>query len=100
MTKEKLRKFELVFIVDANLAGDQKEEVLNQVTDSVKKHGGNVINSQVWLEKQKFTFPMKKLKEGSYYLVNFESDGSGNVKIKSDLRINEKVLRISIVQCD
>ena len=100
MTECKARKYEMVLIVDANAAKEKKDEILKQAVDVIKKHGGNVINSQVWLEKQKFTFQIKKVKEGTYFLVNFEGDGSGNAMIRSDLRLSEDVLRFEVVKVD
>ena len=57
---EQKRKYELVVIVDAKLTNESKETVRKEVADLVNKHGGKVINSQVWLEKHKFTFEIKK----------------------------------------
>ena len=57
---ELVRKYELVVIVDAKLTNEVKEAVRKEVTDAINKHGGKVINSQVWLEKHKLTFQIKK----------------------------------------
>jgi len=54
------------------------------------------VNSQVWIEKQKFTFKIKKKKEGAYYLINFEGPGSKLAKIQRNLRLKEYILRFSI----
>ena len=72
MEKNELtRKYELVVIVDAKLTNEMKEAVRKEVTDTINKRGGKVINSQVWLEKHKLTFQIKKCNEGTYYLINF-----------------------------
>ena len=65
-------KYELVVIINAQLNQEEKDKVFKQATDGVLKGGGKVINSQVWLERHKFTFRMKKCSEGTYYLINFE----------------------------
>ena len=90
---ETLRKYELMVIVDAKLTADQKEQIFKEITDMIQKYKAKVINSKVWLERQKLTFPIKRQQEGTYYLINFEGDGSANNKINTDLRLNEKVLR-------
>ncbi len=91
-------KYELVVIVDATLLQEEKEKVNKEVCDTIGKCDGQVINSQVWLDKQKFSFRMKKRTEGTYYLINFESPRSSLVKIRQLLKINEKVLRSLIVK--
>ena len=57
---ENISKYELVFIVDAQLTDEEKESVCKGVTEIISKAGGKVINRQVWLERQKFTFLIKK----------------------------------------
>ncbi|MCA9402016.1 MAG: 30S ribosomal protein S6 [Candidatus Omnitrophica bacterium] len=94
---ELLRKYELVVIVDSRLSEEEKDGVVKEVTGYISKNGGNVVNSKVWLDKQKFTFEIKKKTEGTYYLINFESDGQGIDKIQGALRLHDKVLRSSIL---
>ena len=78
-----MNKYELVYIVDAHLALDVKNEISKQVLDAVTKAEGKVVNNSVWLEKQRFTFPIKKCQEGTYYLVNVEAY-TANAKILID----------------
>lgn len=88
-----MNKYELVVIIDAQKAPPEKEEIYKQLTDAVLKGGGKVNAAQVWLERQKFSFNIKKKSEGTYYLVNFESAASSLAKIKEFLRLNENILR-------
>ncbi|MCR4337823.1 MAG: 30S ribosomal protein S6 [Candidatus Omnitrophica bacterium] len=91
-------KYELVVVVDAALSPDKREHVIKDIGETIVKCGGKVINSKVWLEKHKFSFPMKKRLEGAYYLINFEGKRSGNVELRHLLRVNEEVLRSMILQ--
>ena len=95
-----LKKYELVVIIDAHLPNDQKEAVCKEVKDATQGAGAKVINSQVWMERHKFTFQIKKHKEGTYYLINLESDGSMNSKIRDELRLKENILRFAITKVD
>ena len=97
---ETITKYELMLILDAHMSTDNKEQVLKGVAELINKSGGKVINSQVWSEKQKFTFEIKKHKEGTYYLVNFEGEGNTVAKIESALKLNEKVLRSVVVKAE
>ena len=94
------KKYELVLIVDAKLTNESKEAIRKEVAESISKHGGKVINSQVWLEKQKLTFQIKKCGEGTYYLINFEGEGDVADKVKAGLRLNEKVLRFMFIRAE
>ena len=91
-------KYELVVIVDATLLQEEKERINKEVCDTIVKYDGQVINSQVWLDKQKFSFRMKKRTEGTYYLINFECLKSSVAQLRQILRINENILRFLIIK--
>jgi len=93
-----LTKYELVIIIDAKLSSEEKDSVYKEVAEMIKKSGGKIINSQVWLEKHRFSFTIKKLDEGTYYLINFEGDSSVNGKLYPLFKLNEKILRFIIYQ--
>ena len=91
-------KYELVVIVDATLLQEEKERINKEVCDTITKCEGQVINSQVWLDKQKFSFRMKKRTEGTYYLINFECPKPAVANLRQILRINENILRFLIIK--
>ena len=93
-------KYEMVFIIDSKLTPDEKENAHKEVTDTITKSGGKIINSQLWLDKHRFSFPIQKRLEGTYYLINFEGASSTNEKIKSFLKLNERVLRYLIARAE
>jgi len=93
-----MEKYELVAIIDANLLSDEKETIIREASDVIAKCEGKVINSQVWIDKHKFPFRMKKCQEGTYYLINFESQTSAISKMRQILKLNEKILRSLIIR--
>jgi small subunit ribosomal protein S6 len=93
-----IRKYELMLIVDAKLTNEEKEVINKEVSDLLQKSGAKMINNQVWNEKHRFTFRIKKCTEGTYYLINFESDTQVANHFRSLLRLNEKILRFGIIQ--
>lgn len=95
-----VRKYELVVIVDAKQTNETKETVRKEVADLISKHGGKVINSQVWLEKHKLTFEIKKCTEGAYYLINFEGNSEVVNKVQPLLRLKEKILRFAFIKVE
>lgn len=93
-------KYELIMIVDAAISQDEKNTIVKESNDAITKNSGKVINSQVWLEKQRFFFRMKKRNEGTYYLINFESPHPAVAQIRESLRLNEKVIRSLITEVE
>jgi len=95
-----VRKYELVLIIDAKLTSEIKETVRKEAADLINKHGGKVINSQIWLEKHKLTFQIKKCDEGTYYIINFEGGNDVVAKVKPSLKLNEKILRFIFIRVE
>ena len=95
-----LSKYELVVILSAAMTEDAKQEIIKGVSETVTKSGGKVINSQVWFDKHKLTFSISKIKEATYFLINFEAEGDTASKVNAVLRLNEKVLRFGIFNVD
>ncbi len=95
-----MTKYELVVILDAHSNQEEKETIIKQTADAIAKGGGKVINSQVWLEKHKLTFKIKRRTEGTYYLINFECASSATPKIRQILSTNEDILRSAITKIE
>ena len=93
-------KYELVVIVDANLSQQEKESVWKECGDVISKSDGKILNSQVWLDKHKMSFRMKKCWEATHYLINFESLRSGIAKMRQLFGLNERILRFLIIRVE
>ena len=93
-------KYELVVIVDAALPQADKEAVVKEAAESITKTGGQIILNQVWFKKQKMSFRLKKVIEGTYYLITFETARAGIAAIRQTLRLNERILRSLITRVE
>ena len=93
-----MNKYELMSIVNSHLTPDEKDSIYKQATDCVIKGGGKVINAQVWLDKHKLTFTIKKCSEATFYLINFEAAAAALSSIRDLLRLNENVLRFLMIR--
>ena len=95
-----MNKYELVYIVDAHAPQSTKDDVAKQVADALAKTEIKLVSSQLWLDRHKMSFPIQKIGEGSYYLLNLEAKSSSVAKLQSILRINEQILRFMTVRAD
>ena len=93
-------KYELMAIVDAHLSQDDKDAIVKDVCDTVTKAKGNSVNTQIWFEKQKLSFEIKKKTEGTYYLINFEAPKASVASIRGELRLKEQLLRYLILEVE
>ena len=95
-----MNKYELVYIIDAHAPQSTKDEVAKQVADSITKSQAKLVNTQIWLERHKMSFPINKVSEGTYYLLNVEGPSDAVSKLQGLLRINEQVLRFLTIRAD
>jgi small subunit ribosomal protein S6 len=95
-----MNKYELVYIVDAHAPQNTKDDIAKQVADALGKAEIKVAKSQVWLERHKMSFPIQKIIEGTYYLLNLECPTASITKVQALLRLNEQVLRFMTVRAE
>lgn len=91
-------KYELVVIVDAASPQEEKETIVKDAIETINKCEGKLVNRNVWIEKHRFSFPIKKRREGTYYILNFEVPPSGVSKLRQLLKLNENILRTLLVR--
>ncbi len=93
-----MNKYELVYIVDAHASQTIKDEIAKQMADSLNKSDIKLVNNQMWLERHKMSFPIQKIIEGTYYLLNIEAKTSSIAKLHGLLRLNEQILRFMTIK--
>ena len=69
------------------------EKVMDEVRNILLKSEAQIKLDEVWDKRRKLAYPVKKEKEALYYRVEFSVGTQSIDKIKSQLRINENVLR-------
>jgi len=92
-----MKSYEGMFIFKPDLTKEEAEKVLGQVKDILKKNNGSPKEIKE-TGKQKLTYPIKKYKEGLYYLINFDIKPDSIAKIKRAFSLNESIVRELIVK--
>jgi small subunit ribosomal protein S6 len=95
-----MNKYELVYIVDAHAPQSVRDEIAKQVSDSAAKADVKIVNSQLWMERQKMSFPINKVSDGAYYLLNIVAMTAGVNKFQALLRLNEQILRFLAIRVE
>ena len=93
-----MNKYEFVYIIDAHASQSIKEEIAKQVADAAAKAEVKMVNSQIWLEKHRMSFPINKIWEGTYYMLNLEAQSTAINKMQAILRINDQILRFLTIR--
>ena len=91
-----MRNYEILFIVDASIAEEEREKVIASVSELIAKVGGNASEPDKW-GVRKYAYPINYKSEGFYCLINFEAEDSAIASITSKLNINKNIVRQMIV---
>ncbi|MDP6685758.1 MAG: 30S ribosomal protein S6 [Candidatus Omnitrophota bacterium] len=90
-----MRKYEAMLIFKSDLSKEGLEKLVTQVKGAIEKNKGSISQSREW-GKQRLAYPIKKYKEGLYYIVNFNIEPDSISKIKRAFSLNESILRALI----
>lgn len=87
-----MNSYELVFILK-----EDKEETTNKIKKYIEDLTGKIQSSEKWGKKD-FTYPIKKLKAGYYFLwkINFSQDKIQEFKKKLDF--DEEIVRYLLLK--
>jgi len=92
-----MKKYEALFILKPDLSEDDKKLLFAQLGEAIAKRKGIIGNAGVWGEKRKLYFPLKRYREGLYYLLGFEALPASIDEIRHAYRLNENILRDLII---
>ena len=95
-----MKKYEAMFIIKPDLSEDEKKTLFNQISDAVAKNNGNVSEGSVWPERRKLYFPIKRYREGIYYVLNFTVEPKTITDINHAYKLNENILRVLITKLE
>lgn len=93
-----MNRYEALFILRSNLNKEKFKDLIDWLKMVIDKYKGKVISSEVWQESRKLAYPIKKEVEGTYYLLNFNSEPGVISKIHEEYRLNDNILRFIILR--
>lgn len=91
-----MRKYEVVYILHPSLDEEAINARLEKFKGVIENGGGVVENVDVW-GKRKLAYPIAKVNEGFYTLLNFNADTELPKELDRVFRITDGVIRHMIV---
>jgi len=95
--EDKLRDYELVFIVSPEVAEDRLDATIETVSQWVTSKGGVVSQVERW-GKRRLAYPIRHFAEGNYVLFRLKLDPGRNQELDTSLKISEEILRHLLVR--
>mgnify|MGYP000306617586 CR=1 FL=1 len=95
-----MRNYELTFIIDPVLSGDEIKATANKYIDQVKAAGSEIVYINEWGLRQ-LAYPINNRSTGIYYTIEFAHETGALVdEVELALRRDEKVMRFLTVKLD
>ena len=92
-----MTKYEMLYVLDANLAEEATEALIKKFEDLVTVGGGAIEATDRWGVK-KLQYPINYKTEGYYVLMTFEANPSQIVEIERVASITDGVIRRMITK--
>ena len=94
-----MNKYELALVVSAKIDDEARAAVVSRAKSYIERFGGQVGETEEW-GKRKLAYEINKEREGFYYFIQFESEGSCPNELEKRMRIMDNVLRYLTVSKD
>ena len=94
-----MRYYEAIFIAQPNLEHDELSRLIDETKDMFEKRGGEILYKEV-MGKKRLAYPIQKQRFGTYVLLQYQGDGTGNTRLNKDLELKENILAHMIVRID
>lgn len=93
-------QYEVTFIVDPVLSGDEIKETAQVYEDLLKDEGSSIVNMNAMGLKQ-LAYSIKNRTSGVYYCIEFQAEQGATIpKMELALRRDERILRFLTVKLD
>lgn len=92
-----LRDYELVLVISPEVAEEEFETTIDDVSWFITEKGGIIADIERW-GKRRLAYPIVHFVEGSYVLTRFKLRPALGKELEANLRISEKVLRHLLIR--
>ncbi len=94
-----MNKYEFILVVNAKVEDDDRVATLEKVKGYIERFGGTIGTIDDW-GKKRLAYEIQKMKDGYYYIINFESDSTTPGELEQRVRIMDNVLRYLCIRVD
>lgn len=92
-----MNKYELAVVVNAKIEDEERNASLEKVKALIERFGGAITNIDDW-GKKRLAYEIQKMKEGYYYFIKFDAEGTAPAEIEKRIRIMDNVIRYLCVK--
>lgn len=93
------RTYEVMYIIDPDVASDKVAKLNEAVGKLVEKEGGKVVRMED-IGRREMAYPINKKNEGHYVLFEIEGTGQEIAELERRMRVNDMIVRYLTVRVD
>lgn len=94
-----MKNYEGMLVIRPDLQEEAMKAVITQIAEAILKDNGQIEEAKIWGKRQ-LGYPIKKLKEGIFYLISFKAKPEAISEIKKEYKLNENIIRVLITNKD
>ncbi|MBO5442633.1 MAG: 30S ribosomal protein S6 [Alphaproteobacteria bacterium] len=94
-----MTNYESVLIARQDLGTSQVNNIVSELSDVIKKEGGEVVKVDNWGLKN-LAYRIKKNRKGHYVLMNITAPANAIAEFERIMRFNEDIIRYMTVKVD
>jgi small subunit ribosomal protein S6 len=87
-----MRRYELMVVIQPDAPEDVVQAIIDRATRSVIEGGGQIVKVSPW-GRRRLAYQIGQFREGSYFIVVFDSPPEAVAEVERGLNISEEVMR-------
>jgi len=92
-----MRHYEIIYIVNPNLNGDDYHELLKKYSEIIENNKGVIIKTDEW-GKQRLAYRIRKFYNGVYVYVEFCAEAESIAELERNLKLDDNILKFQTVK--
>lgn len=97
--RKKLRKYELIYIVQPEATDEERQKVADRVRDVIGRFEGTILQDEDW-GKRKLAYEIRKFNKGYYQYFVFAAYPGTTQEIERNLRMLDACIRYMTVKLE
>ena len=87
-----MNAYEIMLMLDPELAEERQNEILARMRDLIEKRGGSWVGHEPW-GRRKLAYEIDRKGEASYHVLHFDADAETLAEVTRVLKITDGALR-------
>lgn len=92
-----MRNYELLSIIKPNIDSEEYDKIVAKIEEAIVALGGKVSSTEK-MGRKKLSYDIKEFRDGYMVVQNFELAPNQVEKFRRQLRLNENVLRVMLLE--